>query len=293
MIEVNELFFIFQVQNSHINSKYLQTERKAQAILSSLEDLFVNILKAFETCPEIQQALVLLGSTTATPKEVYVVNLPSLCPEANHVSLKSCKQAFFRHIVAEQILANEATLGPTNVMVMLLAPTTAILKGFVPKMSFKVPSRGICLTLNMICMQPHSCQELTFDGSEVEISGIEPLNISSAETLDHSLSATPLSSCSRQHRHTFLKFPVVKMERNHLSTPGSVKAEDFNHVLTNDCEITGSVKELMLPHTASTPKPGHCQQPPNSDCAQQSSSTEIQHQCIWFQYATAIKGYSV
>ena len=244
---------------------------KAKNVISNLDKVFENILKAFETCPEIQQALVLLGSTPVTPKESYIIRLPHMCPEADNLSLKSSKQALFRHLVAEQVLSSDTALGPTNMYVVLCAPRSATLHGFVPKTTFKVPTRGHCLTLNMICNQPSFCsQDLTMDDTEVEISGIEPLDHSSFSDV------TPLVVAGN------VKSPSPEKMARVLSSSGSCKVMRVRH--GSDSEIregeSGKV-QFCTPLTRSTPKAGY------------TTLTACDQLCIWFQCATVIKGYRI
>lgn len=252
-----------------------QISNKAKSVISDLDKVFESILKAFETCPEIQQAVVLLGSTPVTPKESYIIRLPHICPEADSISLKSSKQALFRHLVAEQVLSSDTALGPTNMYIVLCAPRSASLHGFVPKTTFKVPTRGHCLTLNMICNQPSFCsQDLTMDDPEVEISGIEPLECSSfSDTTAHVVAS---------HFNSAVKSPSPEKMVGVLSSSDSCKATRIR--IGSDSEIRdrdSDKVQFCTPLTRSTPKAG--------------STTLIacDQTCIWFQCATVIKGYRI
>ncbi|KAK7468207.1 hypothetical protein BaRGS_00036568 [Batillaria attramentaria] len=261
-------------------SSQSQVDRKAKSVISNLDNMFENIIKAFETCPEIQKAVVLLGSTPATPKESYIINLPHLCPEADNISLKSSKQALFQHLVAEQVLSSDLPLGPTNLYVVLCAPRTAShLPGFIPKASFKVPSRGHCLTLNMLCRQPtFACQDLTFEDTEVEISGIEPLSLE-CSSLDATVAYHVMSPSPEKRARLQSQFHLDKRKR-HLSNPD----KDFDLTKIH----------FSTPLIGSTPKISASNQPLGSlDLYNGTNCGQSHSQSVWFQCSTVVKGYRV
>lgn len=249
-----------------------QTHNKTKNVISNLDQLFENILKAFEICPEIQQALIMLGSTPVTPKESYLIRLPHICPEAENVSLKSSKQALFRHLIAEEVLSGNASLGPTNVYLVLSAPHSSALPGFVPKTTFKVPSRGYCLTLNMICSQPSFCaQDLTMDDTEVEISGVEPFERSSFADISLPEVACHIKSPSPDKMARLLSgFDACRYLRVRQAS-GSDMGEGL--------KLEGEMEKIQFntPLTRSTPKVGY------------TRLVTCDH--IWFQCSTVIKGY--
>ena len=244
---------------------------KAKTVVCKLDQLFQQTLTAFETCPEIQQALLLLGSTPVTPKECYLIQLPHICPEADNMSLKSSKHALFRHLVAEQVLSRDTALGPTNLYVVLCAPRSAALHGFVPKTTFKLPTRGHCLTLNMMCNQPSFCsQDLTMDDTEVEISGIEPLERSSFSDAALPLVAGHVKSPSPEKAAD----PVSSSEGGHVARVRQGSGSE-------SWEGGADRVDFHTPLTRSTPKPGY------------TSLAACDQLYIWFQCATVIKGYRI
>lgn len=259
-------------------------EKRIQNLVSDLDTLFESIRKAFEVCPEIQQAAVLLGGTVITPKESYIFNLPNLCPEADNISLKSSKQALFRHLVGEQVLASDALLSPTTTTVLLNAPRLSALHGFIPKTAYKVPTRGRCLTLNMVCRQPSMvCHDLTYDDYEVEISGIEPLESSAVEV--KIASEVKTASPDKMLIESFL----VREESHTLhgqcnKSETTVRKERIQSI---ECDLLDK-GQIIKPLVGSTPKVGYlCQSHPIAE----SFLSELQYDCIWFQCRTVIKGY--
>ncbi|XP_076442940.1 uncharacterized protein LOC143281587 [Babylonia areolata] len=259
--------------NPQGNGKAHQSHNKAKTVISSLDQVFSEILTAFEICPEIQQALILFGSSSVTPKESYVIKLPHICPEADNVPLRTSKQALFRHLVAEQVLSSDAALGPTNVYVVLCAPRSAALSGFVPKLGFKIPTRGYCLTLNMICNQPSfCCQDLTMDDTEVEISGVEPLERSSFTDSSLPMVAGNFKSPSPEKVAHLLNSSdgshKVRMRQGSGSDVSATKHEGET-----------SRVQFHTPLTRSTPK------------VNSVSLFPADPLYIWFQSSTVIKGY--
>ncbi|KAL8566814.1 hypothetical protein ACOMHN_052212 [Nucella lapillus] len=259
--------------NGQSHHRMGQPHSKAKAMIGCVDQVFSEILTAFEICPEIQQALILLGSSSVTPKESYVIRLPHICPEADNVPLKSSKQALFRHLVAEQVLSSDAALGPTNAYVVLCAPRSATLSGFVPKLGFKHATRGYCLTLNMICNQPSFyCQDLTMDDTEVEISGIEPLERSSFTDTSLPVVAGNFKSPSVEEVASLLNSSDdshrVRVRQGSGSDIGAGKPEGE----------WGKV-HFHTPLTRSTPK------------VNSVNFFPAESLYIWFQSSTVIKGY--
>ena len=255
------------------NSRLHHSHAKAKIMVSSLDQLLSDVLEAFAVCPEIQQALILLGSSPVTPKESYIIKLPGICPEADNISLKSSKQALFRHLVAEQVLSSDAALGPTSMYVILRAPQSASLSGFLPKTSFKLPVRGYSLTLNMFCNQPSFCsQDLTLDDDTVEISGIEPLEQSSV---------TDVSSSQSVAADSFKSPSPEKMSRPPSSCDNSRIVRLRHGSGSEISQVLGDTgKVFHTPLTRSTPKVG-------------GSVAAIDPLYIWFQSSTVVKGYRI
>ncbi|GFO34903.1 Gag Pol protein [Plakobranchus ocellatus] len=69
---------------------------KVKGLLYDLKQLFVKVNQAFENCPEIEQVAVLFGGTVVSPKESYIIKFPPSCPDADSLSLQSCKRNLFQ-----------------------------------------------------------------------------------------------------------------------------------------------------------------------------------------------------
>jgi hypothetical protein len=153
--------------------------KKAEEVIHNLDEICIQLGNAFDTCPEIKSVLILIGSTTVSPKEIYMISLPPLNPEANNVSYQSCVKTLFKQLITDDVFSCSKEILPTNVTVLLHAPRDSGIKWFLPKSMFKVPQRGMQYHLNLICLYNEPVNynhNLSIDLDEMEISGIEPLD---------------------------------------------------------------------------------------------------------------------
>ncbi|XP_055957008.1 MAD2L1-binding protein [Patella vulgata] len=168
------------------------TERKASSALENLDLIFENIQKSFEHCPEISQIMIVLGSTVVSPKEMYIIQMPPLSPDAENIVFKSCVRSLFRQLITQDLLGNIKGISPTNMTVLLKAPRGCNIEWFTPKHNFKTSSRGQQFMFNCVCEQPVVLtHDLTHDANEFDISGIDCL-----DSLDIDMSATALDDVS-------------------------------------------------------------------------------------------------
>ncbi|KAL3873481.1 hypothetical protein ACJMK2_036591 [Sinanodonta woodiana] len=158
--------------------------KKAEEVIHNTDEICIQLGNAFDTCPEIKSVLILIGATTASPKEIYMISLPPLNPEANNVSYQSCIKTLFRQLITDDVFSCSKEISPTNVTVLLQAPRDSGIKWFLPKSMFKVPQRGMQYHFNFTCLYKDPVyynHNLSQDLDEVEISGIEPLDKSVLE----------------------------------------------------------------------------------------------------------------
>ncbi|XP_063430615.1 uncharacterized protein LOC134712718 [Mytilus trossulus] len=154
--------------------------RKITKLVKGLEELFEKLVENFEICPEVRQVLFLLGGTTVSPKECYLITLPPYHPESNNLSSKFCIRYLMRELIMQDFVGKLKDVRTTNAIVMLNAPANSGIKWFLPKPNFKMPSRGTQFSLNLIS-NPNSdvfTHDLTHEENEIEISGIEPFDVS-------------------------------------------------------------------------------------------------------------------
>lgn len=155
--------------------------KRANKAVCGLDEIFSHIIQAFDNCPEIRQVIFILGSTHVSPKESYLINLPTLNrnTDTDGLPVKTCIKSLFRQLIMQDILENSKPIGTTNLIVLISAPRDSGIEWFLPKPIFKPPERGVQYVLNLNCKEVIlSGHDLSKDDCEIEISGIELLELS-------------------------------------------------------------------------------------------------------------------
>ncbi|XP_046571061.1 MAD2L1-binding protein-like [Haliotis rubra] len=169
-------------------------EKKRTRLISCVMEVMDQVEAAFITCPEVKQVLITMGGTVISPRESFLINLPPLSPEADLVSLKSSVKSLFRQLITHDLLGGVKPISPTHISVLLYAPRDSGIQWFVPKPIFKRPVRGRQFEYNMKCRHHNvGSHDLSCDVSEIEISGIEPLDSSVLSDVD--MNDCVLKSC--------------------------------------------------------------------------------------------------
>ncbi|XP_052104305.1 MAD2L1-binding protein-like [Mytilus californianus] len=191
--------------------------RKITKLVKGLDELFEKLVENFEICPEVRQVLFLLGGTTVSPKECYLITLPPYHPESNNLSSKFCIRYLMKELIMQDFVGKLKDVRTTNAIVMLNAPADSGIKWFLPKPNFTLPSRGTKFSLNLIS-NPNSDvfnHDLTHEENEIEISGIEPFDVSG---LDASLEEEMMK---------------LFISSDHTEKHGHIHIEKHGHVLAS------------------------------------------------------------
>ena len=169
--------------------------KKIEDTLTKIEETTRQIKHAFEHCPEIRQVALVLGATTVTPKEIYVVQFPPLSPEADNLSTKECIKCLFRQLIMHDPLGHIKSVPITNITVLLNAPRHSSFTWFLPKALYKIPDRGNQFHFNLCSNVDFTgSQDLSKDFSVIDLSGFEPLG--SSVIIDTSMSEDRSASSS-------------------------------------------------------------------------------------------------
>ena len=156
--------------------------KRAIKAIGNLQQIFKHILCVFELCPEIKQVMLILGGTTISPKESYLINLPPSNPEADNLSLKSSTRTLFRQLIMQDILGGRKSISPTSLTILVNAPRTMEMLWFLPKSAFKMPIRGEKYIIDLIDHCACAPNEHSMMGDHViDVSGVEPLESSAID----------------------------------------------------------------------------------------------------------------
>lgn len=165
----------------------LESRRKTTTI-TMLEAVFEQLEAAFNTGHSIDEVLILFGGTAVSPKETYMVKLPTAMYEGKLLSLQQAKSCLFRQIVTSPCWVDVPEIRATKMHILLHAARDEELTqiGLRPKLTFKRPTKGRFFSINVGCKCTVVSPELSrVDDSAFEISGVEPLDLSDAEFMQN------------------------------------------------------------------------------------------------------------
>ena len=262
-----------------------------------MDELVKQVKHAFEICPEITQVAVLLGATTVSPKEIYLLQFPPLSPEADNLLSKEAVKYLFRQLVTSDPLGQIKAIPITNMTVLINAPRNSSCSWFLPKDSYRLPNRGNQFHFNLLSTTDvHGSQDLSRDFSVIDLSGFEPFESS---VMDSPMSeVTCRSSSSNSDCSASLSAEYVCIDSEH----------DIEIVDDSDCDdvtpknltvismTSGSTCDISLPENSNISR--------LSDLSEETKSLIAPYQVnhtrmspvtdndyIWFQSPVVVKGF--
>ena len=144
--------------------------------------LFTCIQQLFELCLPVKEVLMLLGSTIVSPMELYRICLTEPTDYTANLSQRISTSTFFKAIVTSDLLGNAtAVKTPKTLTVMVLAERDQAFStlGLIPKVQYKIPTRGQQFNITLNNKQQGSVMTPMVNRTgELNISGIEPLDLS-------------------------------------------------------------------------------------------------------------------
>ncbi|XP_069117962.1 MAD2L1-binding protein-like [Argopecten irradians] len=240
--------------------------KRATNTVKNLDELSSRVLQVFEVCPEIQQVVLMFGGTSVSPKESYLVNLPGINPEAEGLALKTCVKSLYRQLVSQDIMGSSKQIGPTCLRVLLRAPRESGIEWFLPKPTFRVPTRGKKYVMNICGKHTHNhySHNITKDEYEIEISGIEPLECSGMSAAQDDGADNTLSSFSTKWLHDSTdSYNNQSKESVLMSCTTDMITQSVENMQFNDVTIDQDEAVFML----------------------------NEEQYMWFQAPLVVKGY--
>lgn len=300
--------------------------KKISNLVHGLEEMFEKLIETFEICPEVRQVLFLLGGTTVSPKETYLINMPPYHPESNNLSSKFCVRYLIKELISQDLVGKLKDLKTTNATIMIRAPIDSGISWFLPKPNFDIPSRGARFHLNLISNPNSDCfnHDLTHEEHEMDISGIEPFEMSALDSSVISMEeqmmklfiSNDCDSAKLDKNHEHKKLPVIAcIERSRrlssmrkslpsISENGGDKdsenealvQDDSSHLKTRNHTLGFfSEEDTALENTTCNVKLS-CDRQLSCDINKSlDTDSKLPHdcrvQCIWFQAPILIKGY--
>ncbi len=116
------------------------------------------------------------------PKETYRLTFPAGIFDGEKLKLRQAKSCLLRQFVTHPAWAESTELRPTKLHVFVNAARDEQLVhlGSKPRVEFRMPQKGRIFTIDLTCNCPVISGDLTqLEESDFDISGIEPLDISS------------------------------------------------------------------------------------------------------------------
>ena len=256
--------------------------KKVEDALSKVEEIVKQVKNAFELCPEIRQVAIVLGATTVSPKEIYVIQFPPLSPEADNLSSKESVKSLFRQLITQDPLGHIKAIPVTNMSVLVNAPRQSLFSWFLPKATYKLPNRGNQFHFNL-CSNTgvHGSQDLSRDFSVIDLSGFEPLESSVMDSPMSEVHSSTSSDCSGS-----LSAEYVHIDSEHdIEIVDDCESEDVTPKnLTIESMTSDSTVDM------SQEGKGLCGNIDISD-ADEGIYSLTNQEYIWFQSPVVVKGF--
>ncbi|XP_069092345.1 MAD2L1-binding protein isoform X2 [Pleurodeles waltl] len=133
-------------------SKELADRKKCQRVLADLEEIICNLETLF-TLTIVPRVLLLLGGSTACPKEMYEINMEGVLAGSAEQSLKTrpCLRKLFHSLFVTDAFSEFKASPIMGAVLMVQGHRSCGTEWFRPKLNFKVPSRGLKLQVNLSC----------------------------------------------------------------------------------------------------------------------------------------------
>lgn len=304
--------------------------KKALDLVNKLEETKTRLNQAFDVCPQIHEVAIALGATAVTPREIFVIQLPPLNPDADNLSTKACVKSLYRQLIVQDplhALRDIKQISPTNISLLLYAPRQSDLHWFYPKPAYKlsVRSKQFKFCLRSKCGEGN--HDLSTNLSIVDLSGFEPFDsfideceeVSSISTVQTTTNSSA-SSLSTDFVHIDsdheLEIVDVNVKDNNIDdTP--IYCEDLsvaNAKHGNGINKSGSASSIleqnsvMSTESRASADGSNCMRESNSDidsCSGRDSCSGMvigdedetgnfsltDTEYIWFQSPILIKGY--
>ena len=209
-----------------------------------------------------------------------------------------------RELISQDLVGKLKDIRITNTIIMVKAPQDSGITWFLPKPNFTIPVRGEQFSFNLIS-KPNSevfIHDLTYDEHEVEISGIEPFDVSIEEHMMKMFNLNEFdNSFTNQHDKHPVLASVEKARKLSVNTNiSSIHDEDIllqkvkdDKAVTNkqsdgmDEELSVVEKSLSVDRTVNSWSSDDTILQKTID----SNKSLYDVDCIWFQAPFIIKGY--
>ncbi|KAG8431400.1 hypothetical protein GDO86_018891 [Hymenochirus boettgeri] len=132
--------------------------------MSQLEELICQ-LEIFFTITPVPRVLLLLGGNSMNPKEMYDLNMEGVNVGNGEQSLSTrpCLRQLFRALFQADPFSDLRSSPLMSLVVMAQGQRQCGTDWFLPKLSFRVPSRGRTLTIKMSCADCASLEQSSED----------------------------------------------------------------------------------------------------------------------------------
>jgi hypothetical protein len=255
--------------------------RKRKEYLKHMTEVISTLEHVFAMASSIRKVLISVGSTIVTPKETYLIQFPTSIHEGKILSLKHCKTALFRQLLASPFFVDiQAPKSCTRVQILLEMPEGSNYDlPIIPKPTYKPSPRGSHLTLQFVCNSNEVSGELSrISDTAFDISGIEALNHSVIDPdvlLRRRLSSVSTDELNMSVSHESLAHstPFCPIDRLGRSSQNS------DCTMETESTPTRSMSPMLI---------SDVQQDQGADM---DSCSIDQMEYTWYQLDTSIQGY--
>lgn len=170
--------------------------RDRQLFMKDADSLFDTITNVFTNIVPVKGVLLILGSSIMNPRDSYLISFPTEFYEGAMLTHQVCVQKVFRQLITSDFVGNAKPLSScTSLYVLFLAQRNCKhqIASLLPKLSFKVPSRGSRYSINF------SFTSAVMKSSDFSFSENEVVEISGIEALESSLDEEEMSTSTIQN----------------------------------------------------------------------------------------------
>lgn len=192
------------------------------------DSLFDTINNVFTNIVPIKGVLFILGSSIMNPRDSYLISFPTEFYEGAMLTHQVCVKKVFRQLITSDFVGNAKPLSScTSLFVLFLAPRNCShqIANLLPKLSFKVPSRGLRYSINF------SFTSAVMTTSDISLSENEIVEISGIEALESSMEEEETSASQIQNldsaRDSYLTGGTDESSTSYLEDAGETVSDDY------------------------------------------------------------------
>ena len=177
-----------ETQGSTLNNgaRLSKSDKVKIDFIKTMDMLTECLQEAFQVFFPIPEVLMVFGATLMSPIEVYRLRLPTQVLDAKILSERDCLSVLLRNLIGSDMFENVKEAKTINKWtVLVLAPRQSDFGDKLsPRLTFKPPTRGTQFLVDFKCKGKVVDPDISESDDFLEVSGIEPLELSISNDTD-------------------------------------------------------------------------------------------------------------